>query len=171
MVKLGMDLNNIPENYKVARLHLHISFMRGDFLHKTSSMIVKSYSYIAVEDLNISGMVKNHNLAKSISDCSWGEFVRELEYKSSWYGTTVKKIGRFEPSSKTCHCCGYVKTDLPLEERGWDCPKCSSHLDRDVNAAMNIVAFSHTPMGSREEPDESSAIVGAVKQENLEVSA
>ncbi|MDR1866661.1 MAG: transposase, partial [Treponema sp.] len=109
-----------------------------------------------------------------ISDASWGECVRQLEYKSSWYGTRVKKIGRFEPSSKTCQRCAYVKTDLTLEERAWDCPKCGSHLDRDLNAAMNIVAFSKKPpMDSRgvsledTKPVESSAIAGTVKQENL----
>jgi transposase len=84
-------------------------------------------------------MVKNHRLAESISECSWFEFVRRLEYKGRWYGRTVVKIDRFFPSSKTCSNCGFIKESLNLSERRWTCPKCNTELDRDLNAANNIL--------------------------------
>lgn len=84
-------------------------------------------------------MVKNHRLAESISECSWHEFIRQLEYKSKWYGRAVVKIDRFFPSSKTCSNCGFIKDNLLLGERKWICPKCGAELDRDLNAAKNIL--------------------------------
>ena len=82
--------------------------------------------------------MKNKHLSKSIQSASWGEFTRQLQYKSDWYGKNIVFIGRFEPSSKLCHRCGYVKDDLKLSDREWDCPECGTHHDRDINAAMNI---------------------------------
>ncbi len=84
-------------------------------------------------------MVKNHKLAKAISDVGWSEFVRQLEYKAAWYGRTVVKIDRFYPSSKTCHCCGWVKQDLTLEDRVFVCEDCGNVTDRDYNAAWNVL--------------------------------
>jgi putative transposase len=89
-------------------------------------------------------MEQNHYLARAIQGAAWGEFVRQLEYKSDWYGKNILFIDRFEPSSKLCHKCGYIHTELELKERKWTCPNCGEHLDRDVNAAINIreMAFS-----------------------------
>jgi transposase len=95
---------------------------------------------ICVESLAVKNMVKNHCLAKSISDVGWGEFVRQLEYKSAWYGRTLVKIDRWYPSSKTCHSCKYVLDELDLQVRTWVCPECAMVHDRDTNAAKNILA-------------------------------
>ena len=100
--------------------------------------MVKRFNTICLEDLNIEGMLKNKHLSKSIQSASWGEFTRQLQYKSDWYGKNMVFIGRFEPSSKLCHHCGYVKDDLKLSDREWICPECGTHHDRDVNAAVNI---------------------------------
>lgn len=125
----------------VAILHEKIKNQRTDFLHKTSTSIVKQYDTICIEDLNISGMKKNGNLSKAISDVSWGEFYRMLHYKADWYGKNILAIGRFEPSSKTCSKCGNIKKSLTLAEREWTCEKCGISHDRDYNAAENIKTF------------------------------
>ena len=83
-------------------------------------------------------MMKNSHLAKSIQSVSWSEFIRQLNYKAEWYGKNIIRIGRFEPSSKTCNTCGYVKSDLELKDREWTCPECGTHHDRDINASINI---------------------------------
>lgn len=128
---------------KVAKCHRSITNKRNDFLHKLSSNLVNNYKTICLEDLNVKGMTKNHHLARAIQDASWGEFTRQLQYKSDWNGDNIIYIGRFEPSSKTCHNCGYVNHDLKLSDRKWVCPQCGEHLDRDINAAINIkeIAF------------------------------
>ncbi len=123
---------------KVARIHEKITNSRNDMQHKVSSSLIKKYDMIALEDLNVKGMVKNHNLAKAISDSSWSSFVTKLEYKAQWYGKEVIKIDRFFPSSKTCSDCGHVKESLSLDERVWTCI-CGSKHDRDVNASKNIL--------------------------------
>lgn len=127
------------QRIKVARLQEKIMFCRNDKLHKISTDLIRKYDVICCEDLNVKGMVKNHHLAKSISDASWGTFVTMLEYKAKWYGKTLSKIDRFYPSSKTCHYCGYVKEDLSLSDRFYTCPNCGKQIDRDLNAAMNIL--------------------------------
>ena len=127
---------------KVAKCHRDIANRRNDFLHKLSTLLVKYYDTICLEDLNVEGMLKNHHLSNSIQSAAWSEFVRQLKYKSDWYGKNVIFIGRFEPSSKTCSKCGYVKTDLRLNDREWVCPKCGEKHDRDVNAAINIRDFA-----------------------------
>lgn len=128
--------------YKLQRLYEIVANQRKDFLHKTSSELIKNHDSICIEDLNIKGMVQNHKLAQSISDVSWGEFVRQLEYKAEWYGKNVIRIGRFEPSSKTCSNCGSINKELTLKDREWTCKGCNSVLDRDVNAAINIKNFA-----------------------------
>ena len=124
---------------KLARKHSKIVNKKNDFLHKLSSKLINENQVICLEDLNVKGMVKNHKLAESISECSWFEFVRQLEYKGRWYGRTVVKIDRFFPSSKTCSNCGFIKESLNLSERKWTCPKCEINHDRDLNAAKNIL--------------------------------
>lgn len=150
---------------KLGRLYLKVANIRQDFLNKTSSEIAKSYSLVAIEDLNIVGMLKNHKLAKSISDCSWGEFVHQLEYKCEWYSCELHKIGRFEPSSKLCSICGYKKEKMPLNIREWTCPSCGTHHDRDLNASMNILKTAL--LGREEEPVE-TGVYRHLEQENLE---
>ena len=123
---------------KVAKCHRKIANKRNDYLHNLSSYLVNNYKTICLEDLNVKGMQKNHNLARAIQDASWGEFTRQLQYKSDWNGNNIIYIGRFEPSSKTCSVCGYKKDDLKLSDRSWVCPQCGTKHDRDVNAAINI---------------------------------
>jgi putative transposase len=125
---------------KVARVHARINDRRRDYQHKLSTRIVNENQVICVESLAVKNMVKNHCLAKAVSDVGWGEFVRQLEYKSQWYGRTLIKIDRWYPSSKTCHDCKHVVEDLPLDVREWVCPECGVCHDRDINAARNILA-------------------------------
>lgn len=130
---------------KVARQYRKIANSRVDFLHKLSTDLVRRYDTLCLENLNVEGMMKNHNLAMAIQSASWNEFVRQLKYKAEWEGKNIVFIGRFEPSSKTCSKCGYVKRDLKLSDREWICPQCGEHHDRDVNAAVNIKIFALNP--------------------------
>ena len=127
------------QRIKVAMLQEKIMSCRKDKLHKISIDLIRRYDVVCCEDLNVKGMVKNHHLAKSISDASWGAFVTMLEYKAKWYGKTLVKIDRFYPSSKTCHHCGHINKDLKLKDREWTCPQCGELIDRDLNAAKNIL--------------------------------
>ena len=124
---------------KIANLYRSITNQRNDMLHKLSTYLVNSYDNICLEDLNVEGMMKNHRLAKSIQSVSWSTFVNMLSYKSESNGKNVIFIGRYEPSSKLCHNCGYINNDLKLKDREWTCPICGEHLDRDINAAINIM--------------------------------
>ena len=126
----------------LARCHEKVTNQRNDFLHKLSFRVVSENQAIAVESLNVAGMQKNHCLAQSISDVSWSSFFRMLEYKCERYGKTLLKIGRFDPSSKICSKCGYLKRALSLSEREWVCLDCGTHHDRDINAAINIKKFA-----------------------------
>ena len=130
--------NREKARIKLAKKYARRSSRRMDFLHKLSSRIVNENQVICLEDLNVKGMIKNHKLARSISDASWSEFVRMLEYKSGWKRRELVKIDRFFASSKTCHECGHKHKHLTLDEREWVCRSCGAVLDRDVNAAMNI---------------------------------
>lgn len=139
------------QKLKVARLHEKIANSRADYLHKCSISLVRRYDIICIEDLNVKGMEKNHRLAKSITDASWGIFVSMLTYKAEWNGKKVVKIDRYFPSSQTCNVCGYVnKHTKDLSVREWECPVCHTHHDRDVNAAINILRFglNHTSAGA-----------------------
>lgn len=132
--------NKEKQRIKVARIHEKIHNTRIDYLHKASHKLIIENQVIVSEDLAVSNMVKNHNLAKSISDCSWYELTRQLQYKSEWNNRQYIKIGRFIPSSQTCHVCGYInKGTKNLSVREWKCPNCHAVHDRDINAAINIL--------------------------------
>lgn len=124
---------------KLSKVHEKIKNQRQNYLHQITSKLVNENQIICIEDLNVKGMMSNHKLAKSISDLSFYEFRRQLEYKCRWYGRDLVIIDRFYPSSKTCHNCGYIYKDLKLSEREWICPHCKSKIDRDYNAAQNIL--------------------------------
>jgi len=134
--------NYHKQKVKVAKIHEKVTNSRLDFLHKLSTKLIRENQTIMLEDLCITDMVKSASkgLRKSILDASWSEFVRQLEYKAEWYGRTVVKVDRYFPSSQTCHACGTVRqTKLTLSQRTWTCESCGSELDRDVNAAKNIL--------------------------------
>lgn len=153
---------------KLAKLHEKVTNKRKDFLHKVSTKLVRENQTISLENLAVCNMIKNHNLAQSISDVSWSTFVTMLEYKAEWYGTNILKIGRFEPSSKTCSNCGYIHKELTLKDREWTCVKCNTTHDRDVNAAINIRNFSLRNILSgtdRKNHDELPTLVGVMTHE------
>jgi putative transposase len=130
----------------VALLHERISNQRKDYQHKVSTSIIKKYDTIVLEDLNIQGMMSNHKLALAISEVGWNQFESMLKYKCEWYGKNLIYIGRFEPSSKICSCCGVINKELKLQDREWTCV-CGATHDRDSNAATNIKTF-----GLRKQP-------------------
>ena len=130
--------NRFKARRLVARAHERVSNARRDNLHKLSRRLVNENQVIAVEDLNVKGMTKNHNLAKAIHDVGWGTFARQLEYKCERDGKAFIKVGRWFPSSKACSDCGAICESMPLDIRSWTCANCGSNHDRDINAAKNI---------------------------------
>ena len=142
--------NRAKARLKVARLHAKIADARRDFLHKLSTRLINENQVIAIESLSVSNMQKNRCLSKSISDASWSEFVRQLEYKARWYGRELIGIDRWYPSSKRCSDCGYTMPKMPLSVREWVCPECGSIHDRDINAARNVLAAGLAVSAHRE---------------------
>ena len=141
--KKGINLfeakNYQKQKQKVARLHEKVMNQRNDFLNKLSTEIIKNHDIICIEDLNSKGMLRNHKLAKSISDVSWSSFVTKLQYKSDWYGREIIKVDKWFPSSQICSECGHNDGKKMLEIRDWTCSVCHAHHDRDINASINIL--------------------------------
>ena len=130
--------NYEKQRIRVARIHEHIKNQRGDSIHKMTTELIQSNDVICMEDLAIRNMMKNHKLARAISDAAWGEIRRQLDYKSRWYGKVFIQVGRFYPSSQMCSC-GYKNPEIKdLSVRFWKCPECGLEHDRDINAAKNI---------------------------------
>jgi putative transposase len=164
---------------KVARAHRKVRNARADFLHRTTTRLVRGYDLIAIEDLNVSGMVRNRRLARAISDCGWGEFRRQLQYKCERAGRRLIVTGRWYPSTKTCSACGFLLPELSLSVRTWRCPSCRARHDRDFNAAKNILAAGLA--AARGNPGdacgadirhlETPSVQSAVKQEPQPVTA
>lgn len=160
------------KNYKkaskeVAKIHQKIANVRNDGTHKLTTHLAKNHSTVKIEDLNVSGMMKNRKLSGAISDGGFYEFRRQLEYKCSWYGSNLVVIDRFFASSKTCSCCGKVKKDLKLSERIFNCDGCGLSICRDLNAAINIknytVSYTGSACGELEKPTKNRG--NSLKQE------
>ena len=152
-------------------LNEKITNQRKNFLHKVSSELIKNHDSIAIENLSVSNMIKNHCLARVISDAGWSMFVNMLEYKAEWYGVNILKIGRFEPSSKICSACGSINKTLQLKDREWTCKSCGALHDRDINAACNIKSFAlknHLSAEHRfKNQNELPTLVGVLTSETL----
>ena len=130
--------NRAHTRQTIARLHAHIANIRKDTAHKLTTYLCKNHALVAIEDLHVAGMLRNHCLAQAVSDSNFGEIRRQLEYKSAYYGAHLILVDRFYPSSKTCSSCGYIKPELSLSERTYVCKDCGMVLDRDLNAAINV---------------------------------
>lgn len=144
--KVKGSCNREKARVRVAKLHELIANQRKDFLHKVSTKIIRENQTVIIEDLHVKGMLKNHCLAKAISDCGWSQFKEFLRYKSEWYGKNLIEIGRFEPSSKLCSC-GVINQQLKLSDREWVCNSCNTKHDRDTLAAQNIKKFGFIQAG------------------------
>lgn len=131
--------NREKSRKRLAKQHKKVANKRKNFIKQTASSIAKMNDIVVCEDLNVKGMVKNHHLAKSISDSGFGMFLLEMEWQCKKRGKIFHKVSRWYPSSKTCNCCGYINKTLTLSEREWTCPRCNSILDRDYNASTNIL--------------------------------
>ena len=131
--------NRDKARIKLAKAYKKINDRKQYYLHQVSNTLINENQVICMEDLNVKGMLRNHKLAESIQEMNFGEFRRMLEYKAKWYGRTVVYVDRFYPSSKTCHNCGYINKELKLSDRRWICPQCGGVIERDHNAALNIL--------------------------------
>ena len=130
--------NRNKTRIKLAKVYKRITDKKQYYLHQISNYLIDENQVICMEDLNVSGMLRNHKLAGSIQELNFGEFKRMLEYKANWYGRKLIFVDRFYPSSKTCNHCGYVNKKLKLSDREWVCPDCGEIIERDYNAALNI---------------------------------
>lgn len=158
--------NRFKKNkFRIARLHNKVANKRNDFLHNVTTLLVNNYDVICIEDLNVSGMLSNHKLAKAISDTSFSMFRSMLEYKCNWYGKKLVVIDRFYPSSKTCSKCGWKKEDLTLSDRIFKCESCGIEIDRDLNASINIERVGVDTLYNRMQRDEVANPVEAFKME------
>ncbi len=140
----GEGANRAKDRRKVAKVHARIADRRRDHLHKLTTRLVREHQTIVIEDLSVRNMVRNHSLARAISDAAWSEFRGMLEYKAAWYGREVIAVDRFFPSSKLCSTCGTVRSEMLLHVRVWTCDGCGATHDRDVNAAHNVLAVGLT---------------------------
>jgi len=165
--------NQAKAKAKVARAHRKVRASRADFLHRASTRLVREHDVIVIEDLAVRNMVRNRSLAKAISDCGWGKFRRQLEYKCERAGRRLVVIDRWYPSSKTCSACGHLLASLSLSTRAWQCPSCGTRHDRDVNAAKNILAagLAVSACGADVRHLETSPVRLVVKQEPQPVRA
>lgn len=139
--------NYIKASMKLNKLHSKILNIRADFLHKLSSLIIRNFNYIGLENLNTQGMMKNHKLAKSLSDVSFYEFNRQIEYKAKYQEKEIYRVDKFYPSSKTCCICGSIKQDLKLSDRIYKCDVCKNEIDRDYNASLNLERLALKKIG------------------------
>ena len=171
--------NRARAKAKVARAHRKVRASRADFLHRTSANLVRDHAVIVIEDLAVGNMIRNRRLAQAISDCGWGEFRRQIEYKCERHGRRLIVIDRWYPSSKTCSACGHLLCSLSLKTRHWTCPSCGTRHDRDLNAAKNILAAglavargnSGDACGADVRHSGSSRVRSALKQEPRSVTA
>lgn len=156
-IKGQIQSNNYKkEQKKVAQIHYKIACIRKDSLHKLTTYLAKNHSEVVIEDLNVSGMSKNHKLASAILDGGFYEFRRQLSYKCEWYGSKLTVVDKFYPSSKTCSACGNIKKELNLTERTYHCEHCQISIDRDLNAAINLksraVSYTASACGVPSQP-------------------
>jgi putative transposase len=171
--------NRVKARAKVARAHRKVRASRADFMHRVSARLVRDHDVVVIEDLAVKNMIRNRSLAKAISDCGWGEFRRQLEYKAARAGRHLVVIDRWYPSSKTCSACGHLLRSLSLSTRHWTCPSCGTRHDRDINAAQNILAAGLAvaqgnlgdACGADVRHSGSSRVQSAVKQEPRPVTA
>ncbi len=166
--KDGAGKNREKVRIKLARCHDKIVRIKQDFTHKLTSKITDENQVIVMEDLSVTGMMKNRRLARSIGEVSWGELVRQIKYKSEWKGRKFLQIDRFFPSSKLC-ACGFVHQGLKLSDRKWHCPKCNLELDRDVNAARNILKQGRNLSGEGLPSESKQKIREAFRKDNRKV--
>ena len=136
--KVKGSANRRKARPRLARLHARLANVRGDGLHKLTTDLTRRFHTVALEDLNVRGMVRNRSLARAVSDMGFAELRRQVEYKAAMRGGEVVFADRFYPSRKTCSDCGHVLDALPLSVRAWDCPACGAHHDRDIDAAVNL---------------------------------
>lgn len=165
--------NRYKARLRVARIQQEIADTRRDFLHKLTTRLIRENQTIAVEDLAVKNMKKNPHLALSITDASWGELVRQLDYKADWYGRELIKIDRWFPSTKRCSNCGHIAAKMSLNIREWECPECNAHHDRDINASLNILAagLAVSVCGATVRPEQSKSVTArAMKQKPLWVT-
>ena len=151
--------NRAKARRKVAKVHAREAFRRRDFQHKLTTRLIRENQVVCVESLAVKNLLHNHSLAKSIADVGWGEIIRQLQYKATWYGRTVVAIDRFSPSSRRCHVCGHLLDSLDLDIRQWTCPECGTVHDRDTNAALNIEAEGRITCSPEDEQVETAPLM------------